>query len=256
MSQYKLGAKLHDPGKTRFEAIKMESVGVELPDVVDYSYMYVIDNQGQLGTCVSYGTRKAIDVYYTKRHNESRSSFVSSARAIYSTAKSQFEAGDTQDDGLAVSDGLSVAKEFYVLESDWPSTMTAGEQDFPQWLLPVPENIKKTDFVFKDVVRLEDITVEQMELALYTHGPLVIGINWLEEWMDAGPDGRLLSDGTSAGGHCINITSYKKSFQNLDGTLGAFKIANNWGTDWGKNGFCYLPYSSTSMPTDVYTIRA
>jgi hypothetical protein len=247
------GAKLNDPGKSRFPAINMASVA-ELPPVVDYSYAFRIDNQGQLGTCVSYGTRKIFDVFATKRTGKT---FLVSPRAIYSSAKAQFSPGDDTDDGLAVSDGLSIAKQFYVLESDWPSTMTAGEQDFPQWLLPVPDSLKKTDFIFKDIVRLEDITVDQIRLMLHGHGPCCIGISWMDNWENIGEDGKLPGTGGSvAGGHCINITGYFDEFENLDGTKGAFKIANNWSAEWGYNGYCFLPYNSTSMPTDVYTIRA
>ena len=39
----------------------------------------------------------------------------------------------------------------------------------------------------------------------------------------------------------------------------AFIIANNWGTDWAKNGFCYLKFSFEKKypdfwPSDLFTI--
>lgn len=37
------------------------------------------------------------------------------------------------------------------------------------------------------------------------------------------------------GGHCMNIIGY-------DDTTGRFTCVNSWGTRWGNNGICYVPY--------------
>jgi len=37
------------------------------------------------------------------------------------------------------------------------------------------------------------------------------------------------------GGHCMNIIGYDDSKQ-------WFICANSWGTSWGNNGLCFIPY--------------
>jgi hypothetical protein len=243
------GAKLDDPGKQRFSAVRLAPI--ELPDSVDYSYGFRIDNQKALGTCVSFGTRKLFDFYATKRTGKP---VTCSARAIYSAAKSEFEQGDTSDDGLAVSDGLTIATQFYVNESDWPSTDCDSEDDFPQWILPVPASIKRTDFLLNDIVRLAEITDEQMQIALHAHGPLCIGTSWLDSWEEIGTDGILPVAGNSVGGHCVDVVSYARNFRGSGKTY--YKIANNWDTDYGDAGFVYMEAASLVNLSDAYTVKA
>ena len=258
MTKYGLGAKLNTRNEG-IQALTMESVA-NLPAKYGYRFQYEgqkfapIDNQGQLGTCVSYGWRKRFDFQYNKDHPGAFQTC--SPRAIYAAAKAQFEAGDVGDDGLAVSDGGNVLREFWVAESDWSSAMTQGEQDFSQWLEQAPVNLQRTDFLFANIVRLQEISVEQIKLMLFKHGPVVMGLNWPSNWFDIGQDGRLPSPAETAGGHCVGLTDWDDDFENLDGSKGALDLPNNWDTTWGDKGYAKVPYNVVpQLITDIYTIQ-
>ena len=171
--------------------------------------------------------------------------------AIYSTAKHQYYPNDLTDDGLQVSDVLNVLKQFYVLDSDMPYDMS----NFQSCLRPVPEDAKKTDFVIQDYVSVNP-TVEEIKLALFHHGVVAIGIDWQNEWMN--PVNGILQpqNTTSDGGHCVALVGYNDNIEIPDGTKGAFYLVNNWSKQWAKGGYAWLPYSSNTLPMNVFTIKA
>ena len=45
-----------------------------------------------------------------------------------------------------------------------------------------------------------------------------------------------------AGGHAIAIVGYDDAHDNGDGTKGALKMKNSWGTTWAANGYGWLSY--------------
>lgn len=249
---YKLGLK-NGPDSRRGEFAKFVPDMAELahtPDELDYVYAYpAVDNQGPFGTCVAFGNKKVFEFFRGKRqgkHDEI------SGRALFSQIKHQFYPGDIQDDGAQVSDGIRILEENYVLEKDMPYDTS----NFARCLDPVPDTIKRTDFIEKSYVAV-NIDVQDFEMALFKHGPLVIGMNWQSEWMEPGPDGRLnCNNTTTAGGHCVAIVGYNRNFENLDGSKGAFLVVNNWSAQWAKHGYCYLPYNAISFIWDAYTVAA
>jgi C1A family cysteine protease len=221
-----------------------------LPPVVSYTYIYPpVDDQGPFGTCVAFGTKKVFEFFFRKRKGQS---VLVSATGIYSAAKSEYYPGDKTDDGLQVSDGLNILKQFYVLDKDLPYKT----DNFSECLRPVPETIQHKDFLVEDFVAVNPV-IDEMRTALYKHGPLAIGTSWANEWMNPDSTGRLQgSNLTSAGGHCVAIVGYRDEFVNLDGSKGAFEIINNWTAQWGYNGFAFIPYNSEVLPNTIFTIKA
>jgi C1A family cysteine protease len=254
---------LHDPKYDEFDRLVIDekSLPPVLPAVLDYSesgFFPAIDDQGGLGSCTAFGARKLFEFYHAKREGDRA---LCSARAIYSYAKATYEPGDLQDDGLNVSDVLNTIKTFYVHESDWDSFPDESEADFASYLEPVPENIRKTDFLIKSFATV-DPAVENVKKALYKKGIILLGINFANSWMNTGSDGVLPIPDSIDGGHCMVIVGYNDTIQCPDGTKGALKIANNWTAEWGMRGYCYLPYSystfenGTYWPTDLFTVLA
>jgi C1A family cysteine protease len=254
--QHKMGLKsLHDPNKHKFGVFLPKDVPTNLPPSVDYTnFAPPVQDQGEIGSCVSWGNAKLLELYHRKIHNVET---LVSARAIYSSAKHQFQPQDLTDDGLNVSDGLNIIKQFYVLESDYPSSDNKSNQ-FHEWIAIVPANIHKTDYLIKDFESVPS-DVQSLKQALFERGPAVIGINFANEWEDCDNTGRLQSTGlTSAGGHCMMVVGYDDNFVNLDNTKGAFKISNSWGENYGDKGYIYLPYNVNKefFFSDIYTVSA
>ena len=248
---------LNDPRYEEFEKfIPDEITKNSLPEKVDYSYlMPPVQNQENLGTCVSFGCAKLLEFYHRKHHNIQS---LVSARAIYSGAKNQYESNDLKDDGLQVSDGLSVISQYYVEETVWPSTDAQSEAQFPEWIIPVPPNLYKSDFVVNNFNTV-NLTVQDLKLALFKHGIVLSGVNFANEWFNVDSTGRLQSNNlTAAGGHCMVICGFDDNFLNLDGSQGAFTWSNQWGTSYGHKGYIYLPYNvdPNFFPNILYTVVA
>ena len=54
------------------------------------------------------------------------------------------------------------------------------------------------------------------------------------------------------GGHCVVAVGY-------DDTQRTFIIRNSWGTGWGEQGYCHMPYEyliSPHLSSDFWTIRS
>lgn len=67
------------------------------------------------------------------------------------------------------------------------------------------------------------------------HGPVMIGIPWLNSMEDPDGDGRIIVEPASgiAGGHEVEIARY-------DASMGDYWITNSWGSGWGIDGRAYL----------------
>ena len=68
-------------------------------------------------------------------------------------------------------------------------------------------------------------------------------------------------DAGSGGGHGVSFVGYDDEMWidiNYDGQvqpaeLGAFKMANSWGTDWGSNGFAWVAYDALNTTSQILT---
>ena len=76
----------------------------------------------------------------------------------------------------------------------------------------------------------------------------VMGINVYQNFMDIGDydDIYCLSDiyGNELGGHAVTLCGFDDELQTNDG-IGAFKLANSWGDDWGNSGgYFWMSYQA------------
>jgi C1A family cysteine protease len=198
-------------------------------------------NQGSHGTCVANATAAVQMAYRLKRTGATD---VISRAAIYSQAKHSYEPQDIADDGLMVTDGLLVPKNFgFVLESAFP--YPTGE-DNGNILTPVPSTLWNPSFEEASYLAVDTSSVENMMRAMSEHGPLVVALTFPDGWENIGADGYCdpASAGAAAGGHCVWILAFD---QNKFG--GAFRVRNSWGNDYGANGDFWVPFSAlTQVP--------
>ncbi len=248
---------LHDPKRDLYpKFMPDDETRATLPSKVDYSYlMPPVQNQQALGTCVSWGSAKLLEFYHRKRHNIES---LVSARAIYSGAKNTYAPNDLTDDGLDVSQGLDIISQYYVNESDYPSSDATSEADFSQWVQIVPENLRKTDYVVHSFEAVNP-TVTDLKLALFKRGLVIIGTSFADVWENVDSTGRLQSNNlNSVGGHCMVCCGFNDNFVNLDSSLGCFIYSNQWSSTYGDQGYIFLPYNvdPNFFPTDLFTVSA
>jgi len=223
------------------------------PAIASYEYDYpAVYNQGQYGSCVTHGSGETMDFYAKKRHGSSK---LVSRRAIYYQTKASFENGDFTDDGLMITDALQMIEQFgWVDEAVWPYP---PDNEDSVMFTPVPADLWNKTPTFSNYV---DVPCDptSMAQALWQHGPLIIGVNWANEWMTPLADGQLSPAQSQAGGHCVAVVGYNDAYPCADGSKGALKIRNSWGAGWGNKGDCWMPYSFSANPTffpdECYTV--
>jgi hypothetical protein len=211
-------------------------------------------DQGAYGTCVANGSIGVFRTYHKKR---GFGDAVASRSALYSQAKHAFEPDDIADDGLQVTDGLLVMKDFgFAMEDEWPYPDDPSGQNTGNLLESVPANLWHRSFLEASYLAVDMSSPESIMRAMSEHGPIIIGMNFPLEWENIGPDGFMDPEiaQTSAGGHCIWIPAYD------EGRFGgAVKVRNSWGKPWGDNGDGWLPFSCiqknpTFWPDEGYTV--
>ncbi len=96
-----------------------------------------------------------------------------------------------------------------------------------------------------------------MKRCLYHGFPFVFGISVYDSFMsDAAASSGIIpmpnvSTETLQGGHALCCVGY-------DDTKMSFIVRNSWGTSWGDQGYCYMPYaylSDADLASDMYTLR-
>ncbi len=240
----------------------------ELPDARDYLYAAPlirfpqglptsvdlrsecppVYNQGQLGSCTANDIAAAIEFDQRKQGNKE---FTPSRLFIYYNER-VIEGTVNQDSGAQVRDGIkSVATLGAPPETDWPYDISE--------FIKKPPTVAYTD-AKQDLVtsysRVAQV-LTQMQGCLAEGYPFVFGFTVYESFesdtvAQTGIVPIPASGETVLGGHCVLAVGY-------DDTKRIFIIRNSWGTDWGLNGYCMMPYEYLIRPalaSDFWTIRS
>jgi hypothetical protein len=77
-------------------------------------------------------------------------------------------------------------------------------------------------------------------------GPMVFGIDWTTEMFKPDLHGYIWPRGENVGGHAILGVAVNRKRANPDGSVGAIRLLNSWGPDWGdkKSGRAWLSFGS------------
>jgi hypothetical protein len=78
--------------------------------------------------------------------------------------------------------------------------------------------------------------VDTMARWLLSEGPVVMGTTWYSSMMEPDARGFIAIGGDNVGGHAYLLKGVNCQTVCPDGSIGAFRILNSWGSDWGQNG--------------------
>lgn len=219
-----------------------------LPEAVDLRPQCPpVYNQGQLGSCTGNGIAGAIEFDQMKLKKKA---FVPSRLFIYYNERVIEGTVDT-DSGAQVRDGIkSVATLGAPPETDWPYVIA----NFAERPPTVAYTDAKLDLV-DTYARVSQI-LPQMQGCLAEGYPFVFGFTVYESFESApvaksGVVPMPASSEAVVGGHCVVAVGY-------DNAKRVFTIRNSWGTDWGMDGYCTMPYEYLTDPhlaSDFWTIR-
>jgi C1A family cysteine protease len=219
-----------------------------LPPVVDLrpEFQPVYD-QGQLGSCTANAIAGAIEFDQRKQRS---TEFIPSRLFIYYNER-VIEGTVNQDSGAQIRDGIkSVATIGAPPETDWPYVIG----DFAK----KPSQKAYVDAQSDIVTSYARVTQDPMQMrgCLAAGFPFVFGFTVYEsfEGEAVAQTGMVpMPSSTEAvkGGHAVVSVGY-------DDNRRLFYVRNSWGSSWGDNGYCYMPYEyllSAHLANDFWTIR-
>jgi len=201
-----------------------------LPSNVDHQKrLQPVRDQGDRPTCLAFA---ATCGHEDKRQQEIRIVERLSEEALYWGCKQI----DADDEGGTTYESASVALERWgqPTEESWPYEATI-EGDGPS---PLPKGMAAGEGWFRRSIAEISTDLEQVKALLAAGGLVLLGLELMDSFLrpDAGYIPAPSPDDTSLGGHAVVAVGY-------DDESGSLIVRNSWGTEWGIDGYGYLPYS-------------
>lgn len=248
--RYGLVHDRHDDRDLRFSQVANKLGLVSLPPMVDLRPVCSpVRDQGDLGSCTGFaaiGFRESLLLQTTKP-------FVGlSPLYIYYWERVR-EHTINNDAGATIRSAVKTLRKFGAApEALWPYDISKFRDR------PSPEAIAAAkDYTISAYHRVNNII--EMKQALAIKHPIIIGIEVWEsfesdEVKKTGivpiPDFRTEM---MLGGHALCVVGYNDAKR-------VFLVKNSWGTDWGVDGYCTIPYNffapKFKLVMDMWTGRA
>jgi C1A family cysteine protease len=203
-----------------------------------------IVDQGQLGSCTANAAACLIDYCEHKTNGQ----FLTPSRLFeYWNTEIEDGADPTQDNGATIRSALKAIGDYGAIPESWMPyhdsmpLISPTQDDFDEG-----KKYKATKYVLIDQPGMNptDILAE-IKSQLAQENILDFGSPVYQQIYSVGSDGNVTmpaSGERSIGGHSMCIIGYDDAHDNADGTKGAFEVRNSWGTAWGDNGYCWMPY--------------
>ena len=214
-------------------------------------YMPPIGNQSDVGSCVGWAS-----AYYglsiVKRIEGGSTAPAFSPWSLFNRY-SYMHGKRPCSSGAEIDDCLQILK----------SKGCATEKEYKIPYCAIDKNKSKYKNKLYGFQRLQHKSALQIKSSIASQNPVVIGIKIFSGGMGNSMNSKFLDsngiikmeffrDKSYADGlHAMCIVGYD---DNIGG--GAFKIANSWGKEWGKDGFCWLRYSDLNVLVSAYSLQA
>jgi len=212
-------------------------------------------DQGALGSCTANAIGAAHQVEQLRQNR--RTAFIPSRLFLYYNAR--IPLGTVHEDsGAMIRDGIKSAVKEGVCPEDLPGTRPyEWPYDIRRFAARPPKACyaKALEHQVVSYRRLPQ-TVNQMKGCLASGYPFVFGFTVYESFESAAvaKTGKvpLPQPGEAAiGGHAVLAAGYADADRQ-------FLVRNSWGSQWGRKGYCFMPYDYLADPdlaADFWTIR-
>ncbi len=232
----------------QFESIPLaESTMIShrgLPSKVDLSKeMPPVVNQGRQNSCVAFSTGYYTKSYYEYKKNKwkydppilgGQGEHVFSPAYIYNQINGGRDQGSYFPDALdlVISRGVPPWKYMPYKETDYLTKPAEFVHEIAQ------------KFKAKNYKRIPFDHLEAIKSELANGNPVVFGMVIDDNFYNLGANVYDTLGGRQYGGHAMTLVGYDDNKRSPKGDIGAFKIINSWGTQWGDRGFGWISYKT------------
>lgn len=218
-----------------------------LPKSIDLrSKCSPIVDQGQLGSCTANSLASGLREFMLI--NYEHFPFVRLSRLYLYWWERYLEGTVNEDSGASLRDGMKVLKNNGVCPEDIRPYDINSFIDTPT----DTENIQAKKYIIPGYQRLSSLN--DIKHAVFNNHPVAFSIILYESFESSVKSDGLIPipqlDEQELGGHAMCIVGYNNEYNG-----GVLIVRNSWGTDWGNNGYCFLPYKMYKYIMDAWTIK-
>ena len=226
---------------------RVHAVPRKLPEKVDLrAQCPAIENQGQLGSCTANALAGALEFLERKQQQP----VVDLSRLFIFYNERVIEHSLKRDSGAMLRDGIkTLAKQGACAEKSWPYVIKK--------FATKPTAMCYTQAKLHTISSYQRLsTTQEMRACLAAGFPFVFGFTAYASFESAAT----ARTGTvslpkprerAIGGHAVCAVGY-------DDTVQRFIVRNSWGAEWGKKGYCTMPYAylaDRNLSDDFWTMR-
>lgn len=231
---YRAGAP--PPEVARYGAGRLDA----LPARVDLrSYMTPVENQGQTSSCVANATAGAYE-YLVKRHRGDDAYDVSRLFIYFNARK--LAGTEHEDSGSQIQDAIGGLKQFGACsETTWPFQEEVVNSE------PDENAYSEASSFIVEQTQAVPVDLDTWKHALAEGHPIIFGIMLFDSFDRQRKKGLVPLPSNnergrdSHGAHAMLCVGYSDKDR-------VFIVRNSWGTDWGDQGYCYMPYDYVMNP--------
>lgn len=196
---------------------------------VDYSNQIgKPQSQGSKGSCVAFSAAY-LKTYYESKNYGTPNNIIFSQDFLYNVANF-----NTQQSGMSFEQLATILKEYGMCEYNLMPYDINGDS-YPSEKALINAEYYKQDGLCAIINNDED--VNECKDFLAQGNVFIAGITAYSDILTLNKDNYIYNaTGSFAGYHAVCIIGY-------DDSIRAFKAINSWGTNWGKDGYFYIPYN-------------
>ena len=221
-------------GKAAKQSLPQSVSNIDSKDKVDLrKYCSPIGDQGQTGRCSAFAWTHAIEMAFNMKGQE-----VPPLACSYTMLSFQNLQGDMQDFEYAYSGGegtiggpepgVEIMSTGTCREELWPNDAEEPEVE-------AEEMEEDAGNYSVEDVKIQTIELEDVKKILSAGGFVHVGMNTGKAFSEIGRDGIMNAAEAPSGQHgrhAMLIVGYVGNY---------YIVKNSWGTEWGDNGYCYIP---------------